>query len=87
MYLPRRRWKKKMEMKKKLISSILMISILASYLPGFKNIMVIPESEASGVKTVWEYEFTGEEQTLILPYKGIYKIEAYGAEGRKYRSR
>lgn len=66
---------------------MLAISILASYLPSLTNFEIIPISKASEVQTQWEFEFMGGEQTLTLPYKGIYKIEAYGAQGRKYRSR
>ena len=56
---------KEMEkMKKKLISSLLAISILSSYLPIFTNIEIIPTSEAATPQTVWEYNFTGSEQTL-----------------------
>ncbi len=74
---------KEMEkMKKKIISSLLAISILSSYLPSLTNFEIIPTSEAAVPTTVWEYNFTGSEQTLTLPYKGIYKIEAYGAQGR-----
>ena len=68
-------------MKKKLISSILVISILVSYLPVFTNFNIIPESEAAATQMVWEFQYTGQEQTVTLPYKGIYKIEAYGAQG------
>ncbi len=58
-----------------------MISILTSYLPVFTNIMVIPESEAAISQTVWEFNYTGGEQTFVVPYDGIYKIETYGAQG------
>jgi len=61
---------------------MLAVSILASYLSGLSNIELLPKSEAAAPKTVWEYNFTGGEQKLKLPYKGIYKIEAYGAQGR-----
>lgn len=74
---------KEMEkMKKKIISSLLAISILSSYLPSITSFEIMPTSEAAAPTTVWEYNFTGSEQTLTLPYKGIYKIEAYGAQGR-----
>jgi hypothetical protein len=76
-----------MGMKKKLISSILMISILTSYLPVFTNFTIMPESEAAEVQTEWEYNYTGNVQTLVLPYKGIYRIEAYGAKGGTASSR
>lgn len=72
-------WEK---MKKKFISSLLAVSILASYLPGLTNFITIPVSEAATVQTEWEYNYTGGEQSLTLPYKGIYRIEAHGAQGR-----
>ena len=76
-------FKEEMEpVKKKIISSILAISILTSYLPSITNIEMISEVEAAAPQTVWEYNYTGGVQTLKLPYKGIYKIEAYGAQGR-----
>ena len=76
-------FKEEMEpVKKKIISSILAISILTSYLPGLTNFEIIPVSKAAAPTTVWEYNYTGGVQTLKLPYKGIYKIEAYGAQGR-----
>ena len=33
---------------------------------------------------LWEYTYTGKEQTFTAPYKGTYKIEAYGAKGSDY---
>lgn len=76
-------FKKEMEpVKKKIISSILAVSILTSYLPCITNFEITPVSEAATPTTVWEYNYTGGVQTLKLPYKGIYKIEAYGAQGR-----
>ena len=64
-----------------------MISILTSYLPVFTNFTIMPESEAAEVQTEWEYNYTGNVQTLVLPYKGIYRIEAYGAKGGTASSR
>ena len=69
-------------MKRKIISSILVISILATYLPSITNFSIIPVSQAVNPQTEWEFNYTGDVQTLELPYKGIYKIEAYGAQGR-----
>lgn len=64
-------------MKKRLISCLLAISILSSYIP------VVPFTTVSkaAATTVWEFEYTAKEQTFQVPYKGIYKIEAYGAQG------
>lgn len=66
-------------MKKKIISCLLAISILSSYIP----IIPITTVSEAAVTTAWEFSYTGEEQTFQVPYKGIYKIEAYGAQRRK----
>jgi hypothetical protein len=65
-------------MKKKTICLMLVISLLISYIPIFPIETV---SEAASITTVWEYNFTGSEQEFIVPYKGKYKIEVYGAQG------
>lgn len=74
-------------MLKKIISSMLIIIILTLWTPMPMFIEAFSSyAEASGkVTTMWEYEYSGEEKTLTLPYKGIYQIEAYGAQGRNSR--
>lgn len=67
-------------MPKKIISSILIIIILALWMPT-QELLELFTSNAEEVETTWEYEFTGNVQNLKLPYKGIYKIEAFGAQG------
>ncbi|MBO5479221.1 MAG: hypothetical protein J6A04_05980 [Clostridia bacterium] len=66
-------------MKKKLISSILVISILSSYIP----IIPITTVSEAAVTTVWEYNYTGGTQSFTVPYKGIYQIEVFGGQRRK----
>lgn len=66
--------------KKKIISSILAISILTSYLPGLTNFEIIPVSKAAAPTTVWEYNYTGSYQTFTAQYGGTYRIELYGAQ-------
>ena len=39
----------------------------------------IPKSEILG--KVWEFDYTGGEQTFSVPIKGTYKIELWGAQG------
>ena len=39
----------------------------------------IPKSELLG--KVWEFNYTGEEQTFSVPFTGTYKIELWGAQG------
>ena len=39
----------------------------------------IPKSELLG--TVWEFDYIGKEQNFVVPIKGIYKIELWGASG------
>lgn len=69
-------------MLKKIISSILIIIILTLWMP----IQAITEIFSSyAVTTTWEFNYTGKEQTFKVPYKGIYQIEAYGAQGRNSR--
>ena len=34
--------------------------------------------------TEWVFDYTGSEQTFIVPYTGIYKIETWGAQGGSY---
>ncbi|MDO4995788.1 MAG: glycine rich domain-containing protein [Bacilli bacterium] len=43
---------------------------------GFKYI----QPQSSSV-TTWNYEYTGTEQVFYVPKNGIYKIEAWGAQG------
>jgi len=70
-------------MLRKIISSILIIIILTLWMP----IQAITEVFTSyAITTSWEFNYTGEEQTFEVPYKGIYKIEAYGAQGENYGS-
>lgn len=64
-------------MKKKILSFFLLITILTSYLP------VIPITKAKVETREWEFNYTGTEQTFTAPYKGIYKIEVYGAQRRQ----
>ena len=76
-------------MKRKFIAIMLSIMILSSYIPMFCGLKVEATTEPgelmqkakSNVTTVWEYNFTGAQQNFQVPYKGIYKIEAYGAQG------
>ena len=50
------RYKEEMEqVKKKIISSILMVSILTSYLPSITNIEMISEVEAAAPQTAPEW--------------------------------
>lgn len=76
-------------MKRKFIAVMLSIMILSSYIPMFCGLEVqattepleFAQSARSNAITVWEYNFTGAQQNFQVPYKGIYKIEAYGAQG------
>lgn len=36
---------------------------------------------ASNVNTLWEFQYTGGEQTFTAPITGTYKIETWGAQG------
>lgn len=70
-------------MLKKIISSILIIIILALCMPIQVFIGIF---SSYAVDTSWEFNYTGNEQTFIVPYKGIYKVEIYGAQGENYGS-
>ena len=37
-------------------------------------------------QTVFEYDYTGEEQTFIAPKSGYYKLETWGAQGGSHNS-
>lgn len=65
-------------MKRKILCVLLLINILSSYVP----IIPITAVSKAAVTTVWEYNYTGTEQNFKAPYRGIYKIEAYGAQRR-----
>ena len=75
-------------MKRKFIAVMLSIMILSSYIPMFCGQEVqaatepldFAQSVRSNATTVWEYNFTGAQQNFQVPYKRIYKIEAYGAQ-------
>lgn len=71
-------------MKKKLISMILILTMLTSYVPIIPLITIAEAVGEEKVVTEWTFEYTGEEQTFQVPYKGIYKVELYGAEGGDY---
>lgn len=73
-------------MRRKFIALMLSIMILSSYIPMFYGIEVEAAEietigEESNATTVWEYNYTGAQQNFQAPYKGVYKIEAYGAQG------
>lgn len=65
-------------MLKKIISMILILILLTLWMP-LQALVEVFTSYA--VTTEWEFQFNGNAQTLTLPYKGIYRIEARGAKG------
>lgn len=79
--------KEEKTMKRKFVALMLSIMILSSYIPMFCGLEVeaaevetVQKAKASAT-TVWEYNYTGAGQNFQAPYKGVYKIEAYGAQG------
>ena len=62
-------------MKKKIISCILAISILSSYLP------IIPITEAATEIKEWEFNYTGNVQTFTAPITAAYEVVVAGAQG------
>ena len=40
--------------------------------------------EDENVGKVWDYDYTGGEQTFIAPTTGTYKLETWGAQGGNY---
>ena len=67
-------------MKKKLISSFIIVIILA-FSMSFSRLNEVLKTEAAITIDPWEFNYTGGEQTFTTPYKGKYKIELYGAQG------
>lgn len=65
-------------MVKKIISIILIFIILALWMPMQAFVDVFT---SYAVDTTWEFNYSGTIQNFNVPYKGIYKIEAYGAKG------
>jgi len=63
---------------KKIISSILVIIILAMTMPLVQFQEWLSSYAAT---TLWQYNYTGRVQNFTAPAKGIYQIEAYGAQG------
>ena len=66
-------------MLKKIISTILIIIILALWMP-IEGLQEVLNSVAIEIEP-WEYNYTGEMQTFTAPRKAIYQIELYGAQG------
>ena len=65
-------------MGKKIISIMLIIILILMSMP-LEPIAEWLTSHAT--TTTWEYNYTGGKQTFTPPVKGIYQIEAYGAQG------
>lgn len=63
-------------MKQKIISCILIMTIIFSYVP-----VMIPKVEAIAAGDTWSYGYTGGVQTFTVPATGTYSIEALGAQG------
>jgi len=45
-----------------------------------------PNSVTCSIGQTWEYDYTGGAQIFITPCTGVYKIEAYGAQGQGINS-
>lgn len=65
-------------MLKKIVSSMLIIIILVLWMPIQTFEKVFASNE---VTTSWEFDYTGNVQNFVVPYKAVYKIELYGAQG------
>lgn len=63
---------------KKIITSSLMVMILAITL---FNTYGISEVKAEPLTFTQNFGYTGNEQTLTIPYNGYYKLETWGAQG------
>lgn len=65
-------------MKKKIITSLLIIIFMCTYAPiGLLNELI----SSYAITDFWEYNFTGNVQTWTVPYTGYYRIDCYGAQG------
>lgn len=63
-------------MKRKVVSCMLIIAIMFSYVPA-----IMPKVEAIASGDSWSYQYTGNVQSFTVPATGTYKIEAWGAQG------
>ena len=48
---------------------------------GSNNVIDIATREVTVVKGVYEYDYTGNYQTFLVPFDGTYQFEAWGAQG------
>ena len=68
-------------MLKRIISSILIIIILALWMP-LQALQEVLNSVAADIEIEsWTFEYTQDVQTFTVPYTGQYQIELYGAQG------
>ena len=67
--------------KKIFIILLLLASLVVTYSIGNYTLSKIINKPKAETEIGYEYNYTGDVQEFVVPYTGIYKLEAYGAAG------